>query len=92
MCDENAIAPSILAESKNASGPCFCHFFLRAKLREQTLLFPIQKMEIQQTKKRNSTMERAMQWVIPETLPNFAYSILLYTSSQTAGHAQIDQL
>jgi hypothetical protein len=27
-----------------------------------------------------------MQWENTETLPNFAYSILLYTSSQTAGH------
>ena len=27
------------------------------------------------------------QWVITETLPNFAYSIWLYTASQTAGHA-----
>ena len=31
-----------------------------------------------------------MQWVITETLPNFAYSILLYTASQTAGHALLN--
>ena len=108
VCDENAIAPSILAESNNArkGGALNINFsvdlaFCHTNKIERTTAFPAffhrhyfyQYRKLRHNRQRKKIVQEkgpCKGHAITETLPNFAYPILLYTESQTAGHALLN--